>query len=85
MECTHVKPSGLPLPHHQSNSLLHFRRRLLGEGQRKDPRRVEILLFEDICYPARQNPGLSRPRTSNYKHRPVHTTDSSLLLAVQSF
>ena len=71
------------LADHQADAVLHFARRLVGEGDGEDFARPRPPQVEDVGNSGRQDARLAGPRAGQHQHRPVQRLDRLALLRVE--
>ena len=64
--------------------MLHFTRRLVGEGDRENFGRVRAPRRQDVRNARRQHAGLAGSGTREHQHRPVERFDRLALLGIES-
>ncbi len=67
-----------------ADSLLHFPRRLVGEGHRQDFPGPRMAGRQNMCQPRGQNPRLAGPRAGQHQHRSVNRLDRFALLGIEA-
>ena len=84
MECAHPKVAGLGLTHELANAFFHFPRRLVGEGECEDLKRIHSRT-KQMSDAVGQHPRFARTRACDDHHRAVHGLHGFKLGFVQCF
>jgi quercetin dioxygenase-like cupin family protein len=76
-------PVGQPVPHQPADPLGHLAGGLVGEGDREDLERVDVVITDQVGDPVGEHPGLARPRTGDDEHRSLDGLDRLALRGVE--
>ena len=76
-------PGAHPVPEELAHALLHLVGGLVGEGDRQDRPRRDVVVLDQVRDAVREHPGLARPGTGDAQHRPLDGLDGRALRLVQ--